>query len=179
MNKMKTNLTQADVLGLFLYDASTGVFTNRKGRGPARKDAIAGTVNSRGYVIIRINKINYCAHRLAWLYVHGEWPDKYIDHVNGNKADNRINNLRVVSQSENLQNVSRPHADNKSGCLGAIKNKNRWTARISINGVNHNLGSYATPEEANSAYLKAKKEIHSAWVDCPAQDIEIEIPEGV
>jgi hypothetical protein len=76
------------------YDGGTGVFTRRVGSGHARAGEIAGSVHSTGYVRIGIDGGKYTAHRLAWLYVHGVWPSDQIDHINRNRSDNRIANLR-------------------------------------------------------------------------------------
>jgi hypothetical protein len=76
------------------YDAETGLFTRRVGSGHAHAGDMAGSVHSTGYVRICIDGGRYTAHRLAWLYVHGVWPSGQIDHINRNRSDNRIANLR-------------------------------------------------------------------------------------
>ena len=148
------------VRDLLNYDAQTGEFTWRYTRqgvpaGPA------GSYSGNGYLYITIDLQKYSAHRLAWLYVHGKWPNDQIDHINGNRADNRLINLREVTGAVNNQNQRRARTDNKScGLLGVSKNRDKWRARIWLGGVERCLGSFPTPEEAHKAYLKAKRKLH-------------------
>lgn len=150
------------------YDPETGVFTRVRsvGRHGCHK---AGTVakarNSHGYSVIRIAGVLHGAHRLAWLYHFGEWP-KVIDHINGDKSDNRIANLRNVTQTENMQNLRSAPATSKSGLLGAHRfgRSKKWTARIRINGIGTRIGSFDTAEEAHAAYMAAKAIHHSTGV---------------
>lgn len=147
------------------YDPDTGLFTRIRaaGRHGCHKvGTVAGTSTSHGYVVIRIAGVLHGAHRLAWLYVHGEWP-LVIDHINGDRADNRLCNLRNVSQKENTQNLQRAPVTSKSGLLGAHRfgRQKRWSARIRIDGVSVRLGLFDTPEEAHAAYMEAKRRHHS------------------
>jgi hypothetical protein len=116
---------------------------------------------------ISLDNIYYRAHRLAWLYVHDVWPDDQIDHINGCRDDNRIANLREVTNAQNMQNLHRPHSRNTSGYLGVhfVRERNRWGAQIRDNGRKRNLGHFATAEEASAAYLAAKRELHPFWHD--------------
>ena len=98
-------LTQAELKQLLIYDPVTGVFINRVTRNSqALIGNEAGTNHPDGYRHMKINHKCYLAHRLAWLYVHGEWPDGQIDHINGNRKDNRIENLRLVCNKQNSEN---------------------------------------------------------------------------
>lgn len=147
------------------YDPETGVFTRRRavGRhGRHKKGTIAKAANSRGYTVIRVDGVLHGAHRLAWLYHHGEWPN-VIDHINGDRSDNRICNLRNVTQTENMQNLKKAPINSKSGLLGAhlFPRCKRWTARIRINGVSRRLGLFDTAQEAHEAYMAAKRRYHS------------------
>lgn len=146
------------------YDAETGVFTWRIRPSKAVKAGdVAGCVEKRiGYITIGIAGRIYKAHRLAWLYTHGEWPRGLIDHINGNKADNRICNLRDVFADGNSQNVRKPNVRNKSGFMGVIWFQNKWRASMSVNGKSKWLGDYSTPEEAHQVYLEAKRKYHAA-----------------
>jgi hypothetical protein len=111
-----TELTQERLKELLHYDPETGIFTNLTQRGGhAKKGAVAGTKNSIGYVCIRIDYDQYRAHRLAWLYVYGEFPEKFIDHMNEIRDDNRIINLRLATHQENLHNIFIFH--NSSICI--------------------------------------------------------------
>lgn len=117
----------------------------------------AGAVMPIGYVIIRIHKQCYYAHRLAWLYVYGQWP-KEIDHINGITADNRIENLRSVSHAENGKNVKKP-SHNLTGVIGVCvpNDGGRIQARIQVNGKDIKLGRFDSIEEAKMARLRASK----------------------
>ena len=138
--------------GIFTWLVSTG---NRTKIGQQ-----AGCLHHKGYVQITINKKIYLAHRLAWLYVHGSFPNQTIDHINGIKNDNRIFNLRDVSQSDNCQNLLR--ARGSSGLIGAHYDKfrNRWSSSIKLNGVRTHLGYFKTAEDAHAAYVLAKRSMH-------------------
>lgn len=146
------------------YDHGTGVFTRRRsvGRHGCHKAGTIASCQSHGYIVIRIGGKLHGAHRLAWLYHYGEWPN-VIDHINGDKSDNRICNLRNVTQAENNQNIQRAPVNSKSGLLGAHRHgrSKRWQARIRINGVGTRLGTFATAEEAHAAYMEAKLRHHS------------------
>lgn len=152
------------LLADWLYDAETGVFIRRRsvGRHGRHKAGTVASCNSHGYIVIRLGGKLHGAHRLAWLYKHGEWPE-LVDHINGDKADDRIANLRSVTQAENMQNLKVAPVSSKSGLLGAHRfgRSKKWTARIRINGVSTRLGSYATAEEAHAAYMAAKALHHS------------------
>jgi hypothetical protein len=164
-SKMKnTDITAQTLRGLLDYDPDTGIFRWLVSRSGIQMGAVAGTgsVSDCGYIRIKVNGTKFRAHRLAWLYTHGTWPDHQIDHINGNRADNRIANLRDVSQSTNMQNQTRPQKSNTSGFLGVSWHigKKRWDARISVNERSQHLGSFDTAEEAHAAYLAAKLRLH-------------------
>jgi hypothetical protein len=146
------------------YDPETGEFAWTISK-PSRtkKPGRAGTIRKNGYVSLSIQGRQYYGHRLAWLYVYGEWPKGDIDHIDGNPSNNRISNLRDVSTAMNSQNQRRANAVNTTGFQGVwapnAKNKG-YVAYVNVNGVRHRAGSFATPEEAHSAYLKLKRELH-------------------
>lgn len=140
---------------LLNYNRTTGVFTWRT--KPARRIAVgsvAGTPHSQGYIAISFNGRPHMAHRLAWLHVHGEWPEHDVDHINGNRSDNRLRNLRLATRSENMQNQR-----NARGTF-FFKRTGRWRAEIQVNKVRHYLGYFDTEKQARAAYLKAKRELH-------------------
>jgi hypothetical protein len=121
----------------------------------------AGCIDtSTGYRKIRINNKLYYSHRLAWLYHFGIFPKNKIDHINGIRDDNRIENLRDVSDSENAQNQRVAMCTNKLGILGVCKHRGRFRATIKTNDVQTFLGYFDTPEKAYMAYLEAKRELH-------------------
>src|SRR5712671_3859086 len=142
-------LTQGRLKELLEYDPETGIFRWRFSRGGwIRQGADAGWHHTRGYWKIRLDGEAYFCHRLAWLYVYGQWPSDQLDHINLHRDDNRISNLREATQSQNQWN--RP-------ILGVNFHKaNRnWTARISVNGNRFFLGSFKNRDEAIAAYKNA------------------------
>jgi hypothetical protein len=146
------------------YDHGTGIFTWKVRRsGVFRQHAGSRFVGLRGKVYHRITLggRQYLAHRLAWLYVYGEFPELLIDHVNGDGTDNRIENLRLASPSQNRQNA-RINSNNKSGVKGVsfISACNLWQADISANGKAHRLGRFKTKEEAVRARKNAEARLH-------------------
>jgi len=147
-------ITQKKLKEILHYDKATGVFKSKKAIGSITKNQIMGCVGKVGYVIIGINKKTYRAHKLAWLYMYGNYP-KSLDHINHIKSDNRIKNLRVVTQQENCKNQSKPK-NNTSGAVGVhwLKENKRWRAYISIDGKRKYLGCYSKFSEA----LNARKE---------------------
>ena len=117
---------------------------------------VAGSSHTKGYVTIGIKGRAYLAHRLAWLYVYGHFPQQ-MDHINQIKDDNRIENLRECTDSQNRMN-SKP-LRNSTGFRGVTPNKKGYGARIKINRTVHWLGTFKTPEEASTAYEEKRKEL--------------------
>lgn len=140
------------------YDPETGVFTWLPDRPRARRSGGEAGVEAYGYIQILVGGRAYRAHRLAWLYVHGQWPLHQIDHVNGIRSDNRIANLRDVPEMVNHQNLRA--TKNRTGFMGVGKSKNRFYAAIQAEGKYHYLGHFVTAEEAATAYLEAKRRLH-------------------
>ena len=114
----ESNLTAARLREVLDYDPSTGAFTNRIKRIGAIVGRQTGTVSRYGYTHIRIDGVTYRAHRLAWLYMNGAWPNHQIDHINGVRGDNRIANLRDLPEGLNQQNRRTGKVGSKSGLLG-------------------------------------------------------------
>jgi hypothetical protein len=124
-------------------------------------DHPAGTVNGKGYRQICINYKIYTVHRLVFLYHHG-WLPKYIDHINGVRTDNRIENLRACTHQQNCFNSA---GYTSTGVKGVTwhKSAKKWQAQLSINGRNTYLGSFKTIEEAAEAVERARQEHHGAF----------------
>lgn len=162
------SLTAEKLRTLVEYDESTGLFTWKyvDGARPCvnsrKAGKTAGSLHSEGYLTINIDRRNLYAHRLAWLYFYGEWPRGIIDHINGNRRDNRISNLRDTTRSVNVQNYRSAAKNSKSGLLGAYyhKKSGKFKPEITISGVRLRLGVFDTAEAAHDAYIKAKRSHH-------------------
>ena len=153
------NITQQRLKSEVSYNPLSGLFFWVK---PGRRRTIGvpiGCVSKYGYITIQINKQKYQAHRLAWLYVNGEFPKTELDHINRNRKDNRIDNLRTATRFDNMKNMTR-HKDGKSGKKGVSWHKNRkcWNAQIMIEGRNKFLGHFDNKDDAALTYdIAAKK----------------------
>lgn len=154
-------LTREFISSILDYDDKTGIFKWTE-NAPRNRGKIAGCLCVQGYIVLRINRKTYKAHRLAWLYVYGSMPDKLIDHINGNKSDNSILNLRNVDDSVNQQNQKIATTRSKTGFLGVCthKNSSRYSVRVKLNGKSHYFGTFDTPEEAHAVYLENKRVMH-------------------
>jgi hypothetical protein len=167
---VRKELTVERLRELLHYDSGTGVFTRRVdvmcGRNgkqvAARKGEVAGYVNKDGYVMIGIEGRDYRAHRLAWLYVTGQWPTMLIDHKNRKKADNWWDNLREATKQMNGENMSAVRTNTISGLLGAHYSRRHklYCAKINVGSKVHYLGWHKTAQEAHQAYLEAKRRLH-------------------
>lgn len=157
------HLTAARLRELLHYDPETGDFTWRVNCGTNRTlGKVAGTFDKKGYRLIWAQGKQHKAHRLAWLYMTGEWPQGMIDHKDGNTGRNVFDNLRDVSGGVNNQNMRKPGIRNRSGFLGvAVRPDGKFHAYIKQpEGKQVYLGSFDDPELAHAAYIKAKRAIH-------------------
>jgi HNH endonuclease len=154
-------ITQKRLKELLRYDLKTGEFFWRV--SPGKRLFVgkrAGSLDRQSYLVIRIDYKIYRAHRLAWLYVHGKFPKGQLDHKNRKRADNRISNLRIATQSQNMVNAP-IHRDHKhSNFKGVTKVKNSWMAQICKNYKNIYLGCFSTPEAAHAVYCTTAKKLH-------------------
>lgn len=155
-------LTQSRLKELLEYNPSTGIFTWTFAPCVKKKGQVAGNDQERGYIRISVDNQKYRAHRLAFLYMTGEFPLEHVDHINHNKGDNRWANLREVSNSENMQNVLSARSEGSSGHLGVSfnKEKQKFVAVITLNGIKHNLGYFKSADIAGEAYMEAKRKLH-------------------
>lgn len=153
-NKNLPEISQELLKELFDYSPKTGLFTRIKRTSPSVKIGdIAGTKHKKGYIEIRVGK-KYKAHRLVWLYTYGYLP-KQIDHINGVKDDNRLENLREVDNQENQRNTS-INSNNKSGATGVYFYSNRWRATIGVDGKHIYLGDYVKYSDAVNSRKNAE-----------------------
>ena len=145
---MKELPSQQYLCDVLSYEPDTGVFTWITGK---RKGKQAGTKQNTGYISIKINRVQYLAHRLAWMYVHGVDPgDMKVDHLDHNPCNNSINNLRLCSQSTNCHNRT-----NQGLGITRVTGSSSWQARIDIDGVQRYLGSSPCPLLARMLYEDA------------------------
>lgn len=166
------HLTRPDVLTRevlceFLdYAPETGVFTRRISTAPnALRGMRAGNVSKNGYRVIRIANTEQYEHRLAWLHQYGVLPEQHIDHIDGDRANNAISNLRDVPQQTNRENLHAALRSNRVGILGVSLVRRlggvRYQARIQTDGRKIHLGYFSTVGEAEAAYLTAKRALHA------------------
>lgn len=138
------------------YNPETGVFVRKATstfNPKVKPGMVAGSKYTNGYVGIRVGKQRYSAHRLAWFYVYGHWPNGDIDHINMVRDDNRIANLREATVSQNMANISTPK-HNSSGYKGVYYDKHncKWVANIQVDGKRRYLGRFSDKEDAAEAY---------------------------
>ncbi len=148
------------------YDPLTG---HLRWKAPLRKHLIGkitASLDVNGYVQVNLGGGKILkGHRIAWAMHYGEWPESYIDHINGVRNDNRISNLRCVDNRTNCENKRNGSTCNPTGCLGvAVRKRNsesrRYAALIVVNKKQITIGSFPTVEEAHEAYLTAKRKLH-------------------
>ncbi len=161
----KNNLTAEEVRYFFDYDKETGnlirIVTSKNNQH--RLNKVAGCKYSHGHVMVGVpGGRRFQAHRLVWLWVYGEWPKHEIDHINGNRSDNRIENLRDVTRSVNGENQRAAMVDSRSGILGAtwIEKRQSYQVAIKAKGKHYFLGLFKDPDQARDAYVTAKRKLH-------------------
>lgn len=160
--KVPDALTAERLRAAVFYESDTGLFYRLPRAANRNYERPCGTVNKViGYSIVSVDAKQRYAHRLAWLYVYGQWPNGSIDHINGVRTDNRIQNLRDVSHKTNMQNIRAANRRNASGFLGVMPSLSKWQAQINIDGKQTYLGSFDTPELAHEAYVSAKRKHHA------------------
>lgn len=138
------------------YDPDTGVFTWKHNVSNVKKGTEAGSITKKGYINIRFSRKQCLAHRLAWLFMTGKWPDGMVDHINTIKTDNRWSNLRLATNSENLLNRGK-NSNNMSGFKGVSieRRSGKYVASLGVMGKQKYLGRFSCPKEAHRAYVKA------------------------
>lgn len=150
-------LTQAELQDVLRYEPSTGIFIWKRCIHPSKIGIQAGGLHKyHGYRIIGVDGEHYPAHRLAWLYAYGAWPPDEIDHINGDRDDNRLSNLRLATSTENARNskLSRRNTSGHKGVRWAEK-RSKWEASIRVDRKLLFLGRHDKLEDALAAYAKA------------------------
>ena len=157
-------LTQERLKELLTYNLETGVFTRNLTRCGALAGAVAGSVTRKGYRYIKIDSKGYMMHRLVWLYLYGQFPKEQLDHIDGDKLNNKASNLRDAITSQNCVN-QRGRKNNTSGFKGVIleKSSGKWVAQCNANGEHYYLGMYDTPQEASNVRETFAKENHAEF----------------
>lgn len=146
---------------LFSYTAESGWITRKALSGGQIAGSSVGTQRKDGYLCTRIRGGEVLCHRLAWLLHHEEEPPTEIDHINGDRADNRIANLRPASRQENNQNRRHAHSNNRLGVMGVHRIRSgRYAARIRVGGKAIHIGVFDSSDQASEAYVQAKRELH-------------------
>ena len=145
---------------LLEYDKTTGNFFQKKSRPKVKVGTLAGAITPKGYRYIQLFGKKYAAHRLVWLIEYGKFPNLFIDHIDGNRLNNHIDNLREVSNKQNTENRG-AQKNNKFGRKGVSFNKRlkKYVAQIQHHGVNHYLGLFKSPDEAEKAYKNKAAEL--------------------
>lgn len=156
---MNTLPTQERLKELFDYDAETGVFkwlVDKKPRGKAGE--VAGCYAEGDYLRLSVDGKLCLGHQMAWLWAHGTVPPM-IDHIDGDKHNNALSNLRAANHKRNAQNMKRA-ATNKSGCTGVSwdKRRGKWRATIVVDQRHRELGRFDNLDEAVAMRKQAEKE---------------------
>ncbi len=160
-------ITHSELLSLLRYEPETGRFFWRKKCGArALPGNEAGCLNMNGYTKIKIRRVEYQRSRLAWLYVHGEWPPLFIDHINRNRSDDRIINLRIATRTQNNCNT-KIRSDNTTGTKGVVRHNGKFMARINFQGKSIYLGIHKTIDAAADAVRDASIKYHKDFSSHP------------
>lgn len=158
-----TVITQERLKQLLNFNPETDEFTRKTTVGSRKAGTKAGTIARNGYVNIVIDRRSYLGHRLAWLWMTGNFPVNEVDHINHARSDNRWVNLRDVPRSVNHENRVNARKGSKTGVLGVRYSPRRhhFFSEIKVDGRYLYLGSFKTLEEARAAYLEAKRKHHN------------------
>lgn len=156
-------ITQQRIRELFSYSPETGLLTrNITLSNNAKAGSVVSCRNAAGYIVTSIDGRLYYAHRIIWMHVHGEWPSCGIDHANMLRSDNRLLNLRLATQSQNMGNI-RGWASSGHKSVYLNKSSGRWYARIQHNGKTIHIGTFSKKEDAISAVRIVTKSVRGAF----------------
>lgn len=157
MHAKKHPITAEKLRSIFNYDQETGIFARKNG-------APSGSISDQGYVRIKIQDKSYQAHRLAWLYVTGNDPVDQIDHIDGDRLNNKFRNLREASRLQNNHNsVSKSYVNDLPRGVAIAHPSGRFKAYIRTDGKQRHLGTFDTPEEASEFYKLAADMLHGEF----------------
>lgn len=147
----RNELTQEELKKRLVYNTNTGEFFYNYSIGGKLKGNKVGTLKD-GYIYIRVAGVIYLAHRLAWLYIYGKFPISMLDHIDRNRSNNKISNLRESNYSQNGRNTN-INKKNTSGIKGVdyMKSLHKWRSRSVIQGIEHHIGVYSSIEDARIA----------------------------
>ncbi|MCR4298099.1 MAG: HNH endonuclease [Gallionella sp.] len=162
MQKITDRIDQRRLKELLHYDPETGIFTWLVDRKSVKAGDVAGFRQEERYWVIRVDGKNYLAHRLAWLYVTGEWPPNQIDHADLNKVNNKFANLRLATPRQNGQN--KPiFRNNKSGVSGVSWNSRDcvWQSHMRIDGRQTHIGYFDNLFDAAAARFSTEAKHHT------------------
>lgn len=166
MKKPRNDLSAETVRSLYDYSPVTGEIKHRSRKSPrCRESGLAGTV-AGGALSVQVNGVRYLAHRIIFLWMTGSWPNGVIDHIDGDRLNNKWVNLRDVSQATNSHNIHGvPRHKRYSSLIGAhwCNQIKKWKSSIKVLDKVHRLGVFDTDVDASRAYLKAKTEMHPGF----------------
>jgi len=164
-------MTQTELKELLHYNPNTGIFTRNRNCGNYKKGSESGCLDGRGYWYVGINRKRYKRSRLAWLYVYGYFPENLIDHIDRDKSNDRIINLREASPSCNVRNCPVP-STNTSGIKGVCWSENKWKASIRVNGKIKTLGRFL--DKLTAAKIRYEAEIKYNYISCDERSSALE-----
>lgn len=161
---MREVISHSDLVRQLHYDRDIGRFTWRVTRKKAVAGERAGSMRPHGYEMIGLSYRRYYSHRLAWFFVTGAWPVGQVDHVNGDRSDNRFSNLRLATHAENQRNRGRQR-NNRSGVAGVhwANREQRWVAKIKINGKTQQIGVFTELPAAIAARKSAERRLFGSF----------------
>lgn len=154
-------MDQKELKELLVYEPDTGLFRWAVSRKKASAGKVAGSIMDTGHVRIETGGVRYLAHRLAWLYMTGDWPAGWVDHKDGDPGNNQWQNLRLASPTQNNWN-RKPNASGLKG-VSYVPRRKKWRAQIRVDGKKKEIGVFQTPEEAHDAYCREAEKLHGKW----------------
>lgn len=160
--KTPTKTQEEHILKNLRYESNTGLLWWNDNAYHNVRNKQAGNLSEQGYYRVNIKGVLMMSHRIVWFLHNGCWPSGEIDHIDGDRTNNRIQNLRDVNKNVNQWN-RKARQNNVTGLVGVsfIEKSGRYRAQIQARGKNKYLGTFATPQEAHGAYVNAKKELHN------------------